>query len=600
MYEEKNQDALVDLFVDNGFIIPSDPQKMMLFLKESSKIGRDTLINKLIELKNKTKAKENITGFIPILMGPLKEMDEIINSDEYFRLSDLKQIDAVNELFKEAKNIGNFKAYDEAQKLMQDKKSFMDDANYDTAKALFEIQRKNNASKAEKTKMTLEICNRKEKIEKEFLQAAAAFKEEEKKLNSFNLAELKNQALTIINRLEDAIKKLALSTPNKGKIQEIITKTRDTIVFYGLETVSRAQAELDDLCKRVGVVYDFKEQKELTESNAKEEKKPESVPNFFDTPAPTLETEQELTSEAPVESPISEDIKLSSDFSKRFLDAAQRLNEPETHSLDLAEEPTNVLNPDEVRRHLSDSMRIEKRITKFMGLLKARNPFTDFEVDDKSNDNTYDAHIISSDPIEKLFLPNNYELVNGYITNTHSDEPPVKYLITERKKEENLTESDSNILEEPSEALEISEPDSTLEKSSESKAKKVKVTRTRGAIMGKFPKALLEHLGMYKLLSKINNRGKEVEIFELESASVKITIKVYGNSDEVSKNATPQEKSRSGVKRGIKLLGGYKGKRTARSMAQKEKPKQEKIDNPMEGLEDLYAQIDSLTGNKGR
>ena len=47
-------------------------------------------------------------------------------------------------------------------------------------------------------------------------------------------------------------------------------------------------------------------------------------------------------------------------------------------------------------------------------------------------------------------------------------------------------------------------------------------------------------------------------------------------------------------------MGGYKGKRTARSMAQKEKPKQEKIDNPMEGLEDLYAQIDSLTGNKGR
>lgn len=595
MYEERNEDVLVNLFVDNGFIIPNDPQKMLLFSKESSIFGRDALINKLIELKKKAKAKENITGFIPVLMDPLAEIEKIVNEDEFSKLSDVAAIDKVNELIKSAKNIGNFRAYDEAQKIMLDQRSFM----YESIKALYDLQNNKTDSQAKKTKMTLEICDRKEKTEKEFLKAAAAFREEEQKLNGYSLVELKNQALTTINNLEDAIKKLALTTSNKEKIQGIITKTRDEIVYYGLEAV-RAQAELDDLCKRVGVVYDFKEQKELTESDVKKEKTPESVPNFFDTPSPTVETEQKLTSEAPVESPISEDIKLSSDFSKRFIDAAQKLNEPETHSLDLAEEPTKVLDPDEVRKHLSDSMRIEKRIAKFMGLLKARNPFTDFEVIDSSMNDTYDAHIISSDPIEKLFLPNNYELVNGYITNTHSEEAPVKYLITERKKEENLTESDSDVLEETSEAPEISEPDLSLAQPSESKAQKEKVTRTRGAIMGKFPKALLTHLGIYKLLSKINNRGKNVEISELEEASEKISDKVDGSSRDVSKNATPQEKSRSGVKRGIKLLGGYKGKRTARSMAQKEKPKQEKIDNPMEGLEDLYAQIDSLTGNKGR
>ena len=595
MYEERNEDVLVNLFVDNGFIIPNDPQKMLLFSKESSIFGRDALINKLIELKKKAKAKENITGFIPVLMDPLAEIEKVVNEDEFSKLSDVAAIDKVNELIKSAKNIGNFRAYDEAQKIMLDQRSFM----YESIKALYDLQNNKTDSQAKKTKMTLEICDRKEKTEKEFLKAAAAFREEEQKLNGYSLVELKNQALTTINNLEDAIKKLALTTSNKEKIQGIITKTRDEIVYYGLEAV-RAQAELDDLCKRVGVVYDFKEQKELTESDAKKEKAPEKVPNFFDTPLPTVETEQKLTSEAPVKSPISENIELSSDFSKRFIDAAQRLNEPETHSLDLAEEPTKVLDPDEVRKHLSDSMRIEKRIAKFMGLLKARNPFTDFEVIDSSMNDTYDAHIISSDPIENLFLPNNYELVNGYITNTHSEEAPVKYLITERKKEENLTESDSDVLEETSEAPEISEPDLSLAQPSESKAQKEKVTRTRGAIMGKFPKALLTHLGIYKLLSKINNRGKNVEISELEEASEKISDKVDGSSRDVSKNATPQEKSRSGVKRGIKLLGGYKGKRTARSMAQKEKPKQEKIDNPMEGLEDLYAQIDSLTGNKGR
>ena len=595
MYEERNEDVLVNLFVDNGFIIPNDPQKMLLFSKESSIFGRDALINKLIELKKKAKAKENITGFIPVLMDPLAEIEKVVNEDEFSKLSDVAAIDKVNELIKSAKNIGNFRAYDEAQKIMLDQRSFM----YESIKALYDLQNNKTDSQAKKTKMTLEICDRKEKTEKEFLKAAAAFREEEQKLNGYSLVELKNQALTTINNLEDAIKKLALTTSNKEKIQGVITKTRDEIVYYGLEAV-RAQAELDDLCKRVGVVYDFKEQKELTESDVKKEKTPERVPNFFDTPSPTVETEQKLTSEAPVKSPISENIELSSDFSKRFIDAAQRLNEPETHSLDLAEEPTKVLDPDEVRKHLSDSMRIEKRIAKFMGLLKARNPFTDFEVIDSSMNDTYDAHIISSDPIEKLFLPNNYELVNGYITNTHSEEAPVKYLITERKKEENLTESDSDVLEETSEAPEISEPDLSLAQPSESKAQKEKVTRTRGAIMGKFPKALLTHLGIYKLLSKINNRGKNVEISELEEASEKISDKVDGSSRDVSKNATPQEKSRSGVKRGIKLLGGYKGKRTARSMAQKEKPKQEKIDNPMEGLEDLYAQIDSLTGNKGR
>ena len=33
MYEERNEDVLVNLFVDNGFIIPNDPQKMLLFFK---------------------------------------------------------------------------------------------------------------------------------------------------------------------------------------------------------------------------------------------------------------------------------------------------------------------------------------------------------------------------------------------------------------------------------------------------------------------------------------------------------------------------------------------------------------------------------------
>ena len=594
MYEERNEDVLVNLFVDNGFIIPNDPQKMLLFSKESSIFGRDALINKLIELKKKAKAKENITGFIPVLMDPLAEIEKIVNEDEFSKLSDVAAIDKVNELIKSAKNIGNFRAYDEAQKIMLDQRSFM----YESIKALYDLQNNKTDSQAKKTKMTLEICDRKEKTEKEFLKAAAAFREEEQKLNGYSLVELKNQALTTINNLEDAIKKLALTTSNKEKIQGVITKTRDEIVYYGLEAV-RAQAELDDLCKRVGVVYDFKEQKELTESDVKKEKTPESVPNFFDTPSPTVETEQKLTSEAPVESPISEDIKLSSDFSKRFLDAAQRLNEPETHSLDLAEEPTNVLNPDEVRKHLSDSMRIEKRIAKFMGLLKARNPFTDFEVIDSSMNDTYDAHIISSDPIEKLFLPNNYELVNGYITNTHSEEAPVKYLITERKKEENLTESDSDVLEETSEAPEISEPDLSLTQPSESKAQKEKVTRTRGAIMGKFPKALLTHLGIYKLLSKINNRGKNIEISELEKASGEISKKADGSSIS-SLNATPQEKAREGVKRGIKLFGGYRGRRTASAMAKKDIPKQQKVDNPMEGLEDLYAEIENLTGSMGR
>ena len=272
MYEERNEDVLVNLFVDNGFIIPNDPQKMLLFSKESSIFGRDALINKLIELKKKAKAKENITGFIPVLMDPLAEIEKIVNEDEFSKLSDVAAIDKVNELIKSAKNIGNFRAYDEAQKIMLDQRSFM----YESIKALYDLQNNKTDSQAKKTKMTLEICDRKEKTEKEFLKAAAAFREEEQKLNGYSLVELKNQALTTINNLEDAIKKLALTTSNKEKIQGVITKTRDEIVYYGLEAV-RAQAELDDLCKRVGVVYDFKEQKELTESDVKKEKTPESV-----------------------------------------------------------------------------------------------------------------------------------------------------------------------------------------------------------------------------------------------------------------------------------------------------------------------------------
>ncbi len=595
MYGEKNQDALVDLFVDNGFIIPSDPQKMMLFSKESSIFGRDALINKLIELKKKAKGKENISGFIPVIINSIEEIEKIINDDEFSRLSDPNLISTIQNLFDKIKRIGNFKAYNEAQIFMLEQKSLM----YDSARALFDLQNNKTASQAQKTKMTLELCDKKEKSEKEFLKAAAAFRDEEKKLNSFNLTDLKNEALKYINSLEDNIKRIALNSANKEKVQSLVVKLRDDVVYYGLEAV-RAQAELDELCKRVGVVYDANEQKELKEPEVNKEKEPESVPNFFDTPTPAIAAEQNLTSEPPVESPVSEDIKLTSDFSKRFLDAAKRLNEPETHSLDTSEEPTTVLNPDEVKKHLSDSMRIKNRITRFMGLLKARNPFTDFEVVDDSMDDTYDAHIISSDPIEKIFLPNNYELVNRYITNTHTDEPPVKYLITERKKEENLTEPDKNELSEGQEAPVINEPDEKSKQSSESMAQKEKVHRTRGAIMGKFPKALLTHLGIYKLLSKINNRGKNIEIPELEKASGEISKKVDGSSISSSLNATPQEKAREGVKRGIKLFGGYRGRRTASAMAKKDIPKQQKVDNPMEGLEDLYAEIENLTGSMGR
>ena len=136
MYEERNEDVLVNLFVDNGFIIPNDPQKMLLFSKESSIFGRDALINKLIELKKKAKAKENITGFIPVLMDPLAEIEKVVNEDEFSKLSDVAAIDKVNELIKSAKNIGNFRAYDEAQKIMLDQRSFM----YESIKALYDLQ----------------------------------------------------------------------------------------------------------------------------------------------------------------------------------------------------------------------------------------------------------------------------------------------------------------------------------------------------------------------------------------------------------------------------------------------------------------------------
>ena len=115
-------------------------------------------------------------------MDPLAEIEKIVNEDEFSKLSDVAAIDKVNELIKSAKNIGNFRAYDEAQKIMLDQRSFM----YESIKALYDLQNNKTDSQAKKTKMTLEICDRKEKTEKEFLKAAAAFREEEQKLNGYS------------------------------------------------------------------------------------------------------------------------------------------------------------------------------------------------------------------------------------------------------------------------------------------------------------------------------------------------------------------------------------------------------------------------------
>lgn len=442
---------LETLFTERGFIIKNPT----VFTKEADNVDLTELVDRLSNLEKKINSSANIVDFAKNILGDLDELENIINMDEYARLSDTAKYDAYTKDIKAMRErFAKVHNFIRAEENMMFQKQNM----FDAMRKIYDLDKNKTLDDATRTSETLRLYGEKKACESAYNQAYQNFIDQRKAYNDsvrgFSLVDFKNELLTAINCIQEDCKELALSPESKEKLQALISNVRNDIAYYGLESI-RAKSEFDSLCKRFGIesvntknVAEVKTTKEEAKKEVKPEEKVETVGR-------TVAEGKELATVNPV----------------------------------------NVKSAKE-------------KVEEVFNELKKLNPDVEFELADKATNPRFDGRINASDFITNLHLPEGFYYMSNGISNKFSNtNEPVVIEVGELKRESKLDETQK--IEDTSEAkkdnTEPSREDATpglidkakmainklRQKGRVESGKKYKVTKSRNALISSYPKSLL-------------------------------------------------------------------------------------------------------------
>lgn len=278
-----NELDLYTKFTNNGFFI----KDTMKFSKETDNIDLDKLIDELVELKKKANESVDILDFSRSFTEKFSSIEEIVNSDDYFRFSDVnKKANMENKIKEIIANFTDFTNFIKAENNMKLHKRNM----LDVSRKIWELSKNQNLSDLDRTKETLRLKKEEVLCEQAYNEALDFYRAEEKQyrnsLKGFDLNGFKNKLLKEINELVLEIPEIALTPENKNKVQEKISEIRNDVAYYGLDSL-RSESEFKNKCVKYGIEYDS--EKLLSNSYSpkveiKKEEKKEVVDDFFATP----------------------------------------------------------------------------------------------------------------------------------------------------------------------------------------------------------------------------------------------------------------------------------------------------------------------------
>lgn len=447
--DSKNLNAL---FTERGFIIKNPS----VFIKEADNVDLTELVERLSSLEKKINSSANIVEFAKNIWGKLDELEGVINLDDYARLSDTDKYNAYTNDLKTMRGffekVHNFIRAEEEMAFHNQNRFEITRkvVALDHDRLLDENGKVMVLDSAGKTEKALEFYGELQKCNDAYNKAYRTYMEQKKAYNDsvrgFSLVDFKNDLLANINRIQDDCKNLALSPESKEKLQTLISNIRNDIAYYGLESI-RSKTEFDSLCKRFGIEsVNSKKTEEV--KTVKEEKNPEVKEEVV---GRTVSEGKELAPVTPVVEKTS-----------------------------------------------------KEKVEAVLAKLKKLNPDVEFELAEKPSSERFDGRINASDFVTNLHLPEGFYYMSNGISNKFSNtDEPVVIEVGELKKKKDL---DIPEIEEPKKddtepSIEESTPglidkaknaiNKLRQKGRVESQKKYKVTKSRNALIGSYPKSLL-------------------------------------------------------------------------------------------------------------
>ena len=246
--ELKSIEQTTALLVENGFVIKDTSN----FIREIGNGSLEEVVNKLGRLQQSINEGVNAEVFAKDIAGSLDKIEEVVNSDTYFKTSpDATSFqNLLNDLRDKSSKL--FRNTLKAEEILKGREENLKD-----------IQKRISMLKVDKT--IDDVTRTTETIKLSYaLNHAKQAKEEavmfyndqkelsEKPLKANDIVEYKNELLQAVNALDNAFRKLSMEPEKMDKLASVIRETRDKIVLFGFET-QKNQKEFDDLCAKYGL-----------------------------------------------------------------------------------------------------------------------------------------------------------------------------------------------------------------------------------------------------------------------------------------------------------------------------------------------------------
>lgn len=246
--ELKSIEQTTALLVENGFVIKDTSN----FIREIGNGSLEEVVNKLGRLQQSINEGVNAEVFAKDIAGSLDKIEEVVNSDTYFKTSpDATSFqNLLNDLRDKSSKL--FRNTLKAEEILRGREENLKD-----------IQKRISMLKVDKT--IDDVTRTTETIKLSYaLNHAKQAKEEavkfyndqkelsEKPLKANDIVEYKNELLQAVNALDNAFRKLSMEPEKMDKLAAVIRETRDKIVLFGFET-QKNQKEFDDLCVKYGL-----------------------------------------------------------------------------------------------------------------------------------------------------------------------------------------------------------------------------------------------------------------------------------------------------------------------------------------------------------
>ena len=297
-------EEIFNLLSENGFVI----NKSTDFIRAIEGQNVTDIIQNLIQLEKRANSPFDVLSFSKSFMESVEKLDDIVKNDNFAGLSDKANINRYHELVASLKSKFNFVAeYIAAEKNYK----HHEDEYFKIKNELNRIDFRKDLSGAMKTRETLRLMEAKDIYEKTYLEAVNYFNKQKENYNTtmqnFDLNAFKNPLLQEINELGTVLRSLALNSENKSAVESLISEMRNSIAYYGLDKV-KSKTEFDDLCKKYSLLFVGRDKSMLNEEelhqNDKDESFSETVSNTHSVFSPSKVELKEVTKKEQVKETV--------------------------------------------------------------------------------------------------------------------------------------------------------------------------------------------------------------------------------------------------------------------------------------------------------